>query len=132
MLYSSLVFSATVDGRLNFTNFEPFNKELPPVGGRRPHRSGGVELSSPDAKEHPFQYKGMAVNNAYLFGLYSGQRLTRMDLVRSLAGSNIRFGEGRYIVVINRESGEYLNHYKLDRWAAAIAADENYIYAIDN
>lgn len=132
LLYSSLVFSASKDGNLSYTTFEPFNKELPPAVGVSSHSSGGIALRSPDAREHPFQYKGMAVNKKHLYGLYSGQQLTRMDMVRNSFGSNVRIGEGQYVVVFNRETGAFINKYKLDGWAAAIAADDDYIYALEN
>lgn len=73
----------------------------------------------------------MAVNHNHLFGLYSGQQITRWDLLKGSLGGNIRVGEGRDIVVFNRHTGEPISRFRLDDWGAAIAVDDEYMYVLN-
>lgn len=130
LLYSSMLFSSMPDGTVRFITFEPYLAELPPAEGRR-NVGGGIEMRSPDAADHPFQYKGLAVNRSFLFGLYSGQQLSRRDLIRNYLGSNIRIGEGKKLTVFDNQTGLYLKTFELDDWVFDIAADETYIYALN-
>lgn len=124
--YSSIVMGFMLNGDVLFKTYEPDNVPLPRVSQQR--EGGRMVYKAPDVAEYPQRAISLAVDDQYLYLVYSGNEITRWQIVRSLLGANLRLFEGKMLYVYDRYTGTFKYSAKLPVWTVSIAVDDDHIY----
>lgn len=128
-LFGSVILAVDKKGQLAFNTSYPDKAEIPPAESRL---INGVRVGEPEITT--FRNLDLAADRDYLYALYSGETSSFENISNFITGGiseeELRIGEGRLLRVYNRHDGSYLGEFTLPDWAAAITADDNYLYAV--
>lgn len=126
--YSSLRLGFSESGQLLFASSEPRRVPIPEAPVRE---AGGVIAGDPESAVQ--SYLALASDRRYLYGLYSGEVLTRDRVLAQRLGRSteeLRLGEGRLVDVFDPHGGHHRFSFELPEWAIAIAIDDEFLYLL--
>ncbi|CAN5702368.1 hypothetical protein BH23THE1_BH23THE1_30710 [soil metagenome] len=128
-LFGSVIFGIDKNGTQSFYTNLPEKAGIPETEIRLVN---GVRVGEPEIPT--FHNLDLAVDQEYLYALYSGVTSTYENISNFMTGGTLddalRIGEGKMLRIYDRRNGAYLGEFSLPNWAAAITVDEEYIYAV--
>lgn len=128
-VFGSAILGINTDGEVVFKTDQP---EQAPIPEAEQRVVNGYRVGEP---EHSvFRNIDLAVNSEHVFALYSGIEATFDEASRFIMHGDIdedrRIGEAKTVRLYNRDDASYAGEYHLPEWTVAIAADEQYLYAV--
>lgn len=129
-LFTSLILGGNIEGDLLFSTYEPDGIFIPEIEVTY-NQDGGIKVDFSDhILDNPPRTIALSADSDYLYVLYSGEKISRWQLIRAVLGGRIRLAEGRTLYIYHKETGRFLHSLELPVWAEDILVYENFVFLL--